>query len=228
MTHRIYWGLGVLIVLLVGAFSYLIYQEYADIEEIKEDGKAFRDKIAKMDEQRETQEQQSDGTTLVDTTGTTPVDTATTDTAKTSKTVTIATPEQDNTEEVKVSPFGFGSYPKVPDDYPGDFGRQGEINWAYRDSPGKELISRVLVKLWAEGERNFIGGSTHRGKVYPHYYDTVYVRIEETETGRSIRRKSGPFVDFSLDDLDDPPPHIRILDLETSGIDPYQYLNLPK
>ena len=60
MTHQLKWGLGVLIVLLVGAFSYLIYQEYADIEEIKEDGKAFRDKIAKMDEQRETQEQQAE------------------------------------------------------------------------------------------------------------------------------------------------------------------------
>ena len=58
MTRRIYWGLGVLVLLLlIGAFSYVIYQEYADIEEIGEDGKAFRDKIAKMDEQRKTQEQ---------------------------------------------------------------------------------------------------------------------------------------------------------------------------
>jgi len=149
-------------------------------------------------------------------------------TDKSTETVNIATPEQDDTEEVEVSPYGFGPYPKVPDDYPGDYGHQGEVNWDYRITPQKELLTRVLVKLWTAGERNFRGGSTHRGKVYPHYYDTVYLRIEETKNGRSIRKKSGPFVDFRLDDLDNPPPHIRILDLETSGIDPYQYLNLPR
>ncbi len=141
--------------------------------------------------------------------------------------VNIATSETDNPEEVKVSRFGFGPYPKVPDDYPGDFGRQGEVNWDYRNTPGLELITRVLVKLWTEGERNFRGGSTHRGKVYPHYYDTVYLHIEKTENGRRIHKKSGPFVGFDTADIDNPPPHIRILDLETSGIDPYQYLDLP-
>ena len=59
-------------------------------------------------------------------------------------------------------------------------------------------------------------------------FDTVYLDIEETENGRSVYRKSGPFVEFDTStDIDNPPPHIRILDLESSGIDPYQYLNLP-
>ncbi len=56
MTRKLYWGLGVL-VLLIGAFSYVIYQQYADIARWKEEEKAFVDKIAKMDKQRETQKQ---------------------------------------------------------------------------------------------------------------------------------------------------------------------------
>ncbi len=152
-----------------------------------------------------------------------------TNTDKATEPVDIATPEQENTEEVEVSPFGFGPYPKVPEDFPGDYGRPGEVNWAYANHPSSELIIRVLIKLWTEGERNFLGGSTGPGgKVYPHYYDTVYVGIEKTENGRVTHTKSGPFVDFDVDDIDNPPPHIRILDLFTSGIDPYQYLNLPK
>ena len=131
------------------------------------------------------------------------------------------------TTDVPVSPHGFGPYPEVPADYPGDYGRP-EVDWDLRFTPSGELLTRVLVKLWTEGERNFRGGSTHNGKVYPHYYDTVYVRVEKTEAGRIIHRKSGPFVDFSSEDLDNPPAHLRILDLETSGIDPYRYLNLPK
>lgn len=57
MKKRIYWGLGVLILLLIGAFSYVIYQQYADIDRWKKEEKAFRDKMAKMDKQHETQEQ---------------------------------------------------------------------------------------------------------------------------------------------------------------------------
>ena len=130
------------------------------------------------------------------------------------------------TPEVQVSPFGFGPYPEVPEDYP------SKVDWSLRKSAQAELLTRTLVKLWTDGEKNFIGGSTYKGKIYPHYYDTVYIGIKETksESGgitRVTRSKSGPFVDFTLDDLEDPPPHIRILDLETSGIDPYQYLDLP-
>ncbi len=136
--------------------------------------------------------------------------------------------------DVPVSPFGFGSYPEVPADYP------STVSWE-RDQrylpealrPQSELLSRVLVQLWTEGNKNFRGGSTYNGKIYPHYHNTVYVRFAEYQDseGKTVRYpargKSGPFVKYTEADLLDPPPHLRILDLDSSGIDPYQYLDLP-
>lgn len=90
--------------------------------------------------------------------------------------------------------------------------------------------SRLL--LWNEGERNFRGGSTHNGKVYPHYNDVVYYKftpIRDNEgniRGGSTSIKSGPHVKFTRADLKNPPPGLRVLELDSSGIDPYQYLNL--
>ena len=127
-----------------------------------------------------------------------------------------------------MSPFGFGPYPEVPEDYP------SKVTWNYWDSAQGELLVRVLVKLWTEGEQNFRGGGTHKGKVYPWYYNTIYVKFREYKNAdgeivlRAGTKMSGPRVDWSeVDDWLNPPPHIRILDIDSSGIDPYQYLDLP-
>ena len=130
-------------------------------------------------------------------------------------------------KDMPMSPFGFGPYPEVPEDMPG----KHLYTWP-TSSAEAELLSRVLIKLWTEGERNFRGGSTHKGKIQPHYHDTVYVTFGEYERhGETIRfvasTKSGPHVRYTEADLLNPPPHLRVLDLETSGIDPYQYLDLP-
>ncbi len=152
----------------------------------------------------------------------------------TSTNLTEQVQAKDSTQEVRVSPHGFGPYPEVPEDYP------STVSWK-RDQtylpealrPQSELLSRVLVKLWTSGEKNFRGGSTHNGKIYPHYHDTVYVRFAEYEgpDGKMVRYaargKSGPSVKYTDADLLDPPPHLRVLDLDSSGIDPYQYLDLP-
>ena len=136
--------------------------------------------------------------------------------------------------EVRVSPHGFGPYPKVPEDYP------STPEWERRpDNPRKtfELMSRVFVKLWTEGEKNFYGGSTLNGRIYPHYYDTVYLKRipildrDGNVRGYSTSKRSGRFVNYkgdtSIETLLDPPPGLRVLDLDSSGIDPYQYLDLP-
>ena len=133
----------------------------------------------------------------------------------------------DVSEDMPVSPHGFGHYPKVPEDYP------YKVIWSNKDSPGAELLTRVLIKLWNEGEKNFRGGTTHNGKIYPHYYDTVYVKFSPIRNkdgkiiGQSSNILSGPQVQFTRADLLNPPPGLRVLDLESSGINPYQYLNLP-
>jgi len=145
------------------------------------------------------------------------------------------TPSENAAEsEVRVSPFGFGPYPEVPEDYP------SVVVWLqsdYEELPSHaqknfELMSRVLIKLWASGEKGFRGASTYKGKVYPHYYNTVYIKVIEyelpdgTKSQYISRRKSGPHVNIDGVDLLNPPSHLRVLDLDSSGIDPYQYLNL--
>lgn len=136
--------------------------------------------------------------------------------------------ETAETAEVKVSPYGFGPYTEVPEDMP-----NRHLYTTWEDETRKsELLSRVLIKLWSSGEKNFNGGSTHNGKVYPHYHDVVYVTFHEYERlGKTVRFaahiKSGPYVRYTEEDLLNPPPHLRVLDLESSGIDPFQFLDLP-
>lgn len=137
-----------------------------------------------------------------------------------------------------VSPFGFGPYPKVPDDYFGlpiwmrdpltidDFPDHARRNI--------ELIDRVLVKLWIQGDHAIVGGSTYNGKIYPHYLDVVYVGYKEkvTENGVSYRFisnvKAPP--NIRLDPVQimegNIPPHYKIIDLDEAGIDPYEFLKL--
>ena len=49
------------------------------------------------------------------------------------------------------------------------------------DMPEHELICRVLIKLWNQGDRKFVDGlySHNDGKVYPIYDDVVYVQWRE-------------------------------------------------
>ena len=142
--------------------------------------------------------------------------------------------ENAETAEVPISPHGFGPFPKVPADYP--YG----ITWRdmeyYERLPSYkerrfELMERVLVKLWSEGIRNFEGASIENDKVYPHFFNTYYIIVEEREAPDGtlepfITRIKGGSPSPADIDLLNPPPHIQVLDFETTGIDPYQYLNL--
>lgn len=154
-------------------------------------------------------------------------------TAEKPKTEIIDSVSMENDVDVRVSPYGFGRYPEVPEDYPTPVA--WEMDQTYLPEslrPQSELLSRVLVKLWSDGDKNFWGGSTHNGKVYPHYYNTVYVRFAEyiNEEGKTVRYpargKSGPHVSYTQEELLDPPSHLRVIDLDSSGIDPYQFLNI--
>ncbi len=135
--------------------------------------------------------------------------------------------EAQQQSDVQVSPYGFGPYPEVPEDYP------SKVDWTLRNSPNAELLTRVLIKLWTDGEKNFRGGGTYNGKIYPWYHNTIYVKFIYAKNadgeiiGSSSMKMSGPRVDRSVvKDWSTPPSHIRILEIDSSGIDPYQYLNL--
>lgn len=148
--------------------------------------------------------------------------------------------------EVLVSPFGFGPYPEVPKDF---LQKLGPPSWM-RDIPigldvpehvlmNSELIGRVLVKLWTDGDTNIVGGSTDTdGKVIPHYPNTIYVKTVERvnkDTGEMVRtvHMRGPpgtrqYHNHIIESRD-VPSHITIVPWDnTVGIDPYTIINLEK
>ena len=232
---------GIVMLLIVAGACYLWYhydtapyrREAAKTEEFARQWE--KDRQAQQKRSTET-EQATDGTAVesdmqsAEKKRTDPV-TKDTEPSQTDKTEPsqAGTPAQNaETADVPVSPYGFGPYPEVPEDMPG----KHLYTWP-AGSAEAELLNRVLIKLWTSGERNFRGGSIENGKVYPHYNDVVYVTFYEYESKRrgTVRYassiKSGPHVRYTAEDLLNPPPHLRVLDLETSGIDPYQYLDLP-
>ena len=144
---------------------------------------------------------------------------------------------RENTE--RESPFGFGVYTEIPEGYP------LSVSW---DLPKDmlpaaiqrqgELVDRVLIKLYNEGDHDFIAGKWHNGKVYPLYPNLFYVKVvgDQIEINgrvlitRTIRILGPPgtkdiqkqlkhaiTVGKSL-------PSITTLDMQTHGIDPYGYL----
>lgn len=148
--------------------------------------------------------------------------------------------------EVRMSPFGFGPYPEVPKDY---LQKLGPPSWM-REIPNgidvpeqvlmnSELIGRVLVKLWIDGDTNIVGGSTDAdGKVIPHYPNTIYVKITEKVNkdtgviGRTFHMRgppgTGQYHNHIIESRD-VPSHITIVPWDnTVGIDPYTILNLEK
>ena len=132
------------------------------------------------------------------------------------------------TEKVKVSPFGFGEYPKIPDGFPFD------NPWDVPTTNANfELMHRVQIKLWNEGKRPE-GMVWENGKVYPMYPNTVYVKWDyyEAEDGSMERyiseSTSGTLSPYAESLLDEGiiPPGVTVYDQNESGIDPYSYLGL--
>ncbi len=143
----------------------------------------------------------------------------------------------EETTEVPVSPFGFGPYPEVPADYFGEpiWGREPSLIADFPSEARKniELIDRVLVKLWQQGDREIVGGSTRNGKIYPHYDNVVYVRWREYELpDGSIHRYVSSMLDAgegpTRDDIRTGkiPPNFKVIEFDDAGFDPYQFLNI--
>ena len=157
--------------------------------------------------------------------------TALTDTSidETKKPVTAAMQETDKTEEVRVSPHGFGPYPEIP---------KGAPIPPFHDDETKdsELLQRVAIKAWGAGER-FEGGSTDSlyGKIYLHYPNTIYVEygepVEDEDGNVTIPitdTKGTGDVRLSLEQMKNGeiPDGVRVLSLRDDGIDQYEYLDL--
>ena len=130
-----------------------------------------------------------------------------------------------------VSPFGFGPYPEVPADYPSTviWEKTNHGDLTEGTLTNLELLDRVLVKLWSEGERGFKGGVISGNKVYPHYHNTAYVRFKvDSEGHRYISRFRGgpdlPRLTREQMRTGKIPDGIRVIDLDSAGIDAYRFL----
>ena len=153
--------------------------------------------------------------------------------------------EEELAEDMPVSPYGFGLYPEVPDGFPENFRpvwtwseeKRQDFSGSFRDM---ELIHRVLIKLWNQGERGFVGAtrSDSNGKVYPLYRNRIYVTrwIEvPVEGGTLMPFPAGglsggsdwkPDIETFVKSGGKLPGHIQFIDRDTAGYNPYDFLNL--
>jgi hypothetical protein len=151
------------------------------------------------------------------------------------------TPTEASTAEVPTSPFGFGPYPQIPDDYPYNpiwtDARKGSRE---RMSNGQirnfELMGRVRIKLWNQGHRFDSATISYDGsRMYPLEPMTVYVRWKEfVEDDGTISRYSSSTTahwsipDADLDQIEEGiiPPGYKVLSLDEDYINPLEFLNL--
>ena len=147
--------------------------------------------------------------------------------------------EEEPAEDVPVSPFGFGPYPEIPADYAA---RHGQTVWQYPGSLPRsnqrniELIHRVMIASWNEGDTHFISATLEDGKVYLQYPNTMYVRytVHEGADGTVQRRigewTSGEHNQSAIDQILEGkiPTGVTLIDMDSEdfGIDPYTFLGL--
>ena len=142
-------------------------------------------------------------------------------------------------EDGPVSPFGFGPYPEIPADYTA---RHGQTVWQYPGSLPRsnqrniELIHRVMIASWNEGDTQFISATFENDKVYLQYPNTMYVRytVHEGADGTVQRRigewTSGEHNQSAIDQIleGNIPTGVTLIDMDSEevGIDPYTFLGL--
>lgn len=147
--------------------------------------------------------------------------------------VTPEIPNAENTEEMRVSRFGFGPYPKTPEGW-------SPIPWELYTDPDRELMTRVRIKFLEQGEP-IKGVTMDNGRVYPIITGICYVKWKtETTPEGEVRRitrtlctiKDGDRLDAIEEanggvlTVSDIPSDIKLISYEEGGVDPYEFLNL--
>ena len=96
-------------------------------------------------------------------------------------------------QELDELPVEKRDFPEIPDGFPSDLTPVWiEFpNYQKGDMYTHEMIDRVLIKLWNQGDHNFVNGvyKDDNGRVYPLYPDVVYLEWGEAvnEHGQVIR-----------------------------------------
>ena len=119
----------------------------------------------------------------------------------------VSTPLPDITEDElsallqdsDLFPVEKGDFPEVPDGFPSDLTPVWIQfpNYQKGDMYEREMLYRVLIKLWNQGDHDFVSGvyQDDNGRVYSLYSDVAYVEWGEvvSDDGQVIR-----FPRFSL------------------------------
>ena len=248
------WIIGAIALLIIVAGACVLWYRYdtapyrqqaAEAEKLLRQSEKSK-KVSKTDNKAE---QATDGTAADSNTPT--ADKQRTDTTPVTKDIAPTHAQNEietaGTADVPVSPFGFGPYPEVPEDFP--YPVHWESNIHLRHGMEHELLTRVQIKLWTQGID--AEGVTYGrgGLIYPVIRGVVYVtrsgdRITgvvlshpgddlgvfdafwDAETPEEIdaaiqREMEG----FTIDDL---PAGLTAVNYEDAGIDPYQFLDLPR
>ena len=136
-----------------------------------------------------------------------------------------------------------GDFPPVPEGFPSKLVPIWLSVPGYEkgDSHDHEMMYRVLIKLWNQGEHGFINGVLlhSNGKVYPLYPDVMYVRWAEDFidngdgnpfTIRYIKNTLGTEErifypeDFLSSAWATKFPGVKFIDLDDAGYDPESFL----
>ncbi len=249
MNRRIYWGLTIFLIIVIGA---VLYQVNLTQKETADPIKIF------VIKERSNESKHEESTTNTEKTEN-PLTQTPVEIQNAEKPTTITTQDSDITpqnksepfevstiveaEHVEVpteSPFGFGPYPEVPQDFIEKHGNPVWLRPTDKRSTSLtrdiELIERVQIKKWIDGDRAFKGGVFTRGKIYLNYPDTFYVRFREVTfpTGKHLRYissvLSGQKLPISPEEIIEGkmPQGVTLIDMDSPdvGIDPFEYLGL--
>ena len=128
-------------------------------------------------------------------------------------------------KEVRVSPSGFGAFPKIPADFPDQNIWNVVEKRSIHDPDGAktlELLARVRIKLWEQGK--FTKGVIMDPSSKLIYPDSGIKILSVANTDDNPRQSQ---YDTYFDDGLIPQGRISVEFLE-GGIDPYEFLNLPR
>ena len=250
MKYRIYWGLSIFLILVIAATTYKVISNRREIAEIKSDPSTKQ--LSKQAEQQSQSEPQTLQNTVTNEhvenimqntensiNETVDLRTATSLDEKIHPvSIDIDTKKEEISDE---SPYGFGPYPEVPLDY---IERHGQPVWYRQDAKNLpdptlrelELINRVKIQTWIEGDRNFTSGVYENGKVYLNYPNTFYVTYKNITFPDGTRLRyissalSGQELPLTPEQIfaGEKPKGVNLIDIEAqeAGIEPFSFLGL--
>ncbi len=153
-----------------------------------------------------------------------------------------AAPEKLSLFQTEIEDIIDSDFPDVPTDFPENLTPIWiEFpNYQKGDMRDHEMIYRVLIKLWNQGDSSFVNGifRDNNQKVYPLYPDVLYVRWDEESIGSPENPRTilvpksmigAQLPSFTPEEMlsgriEELYPDIRFVDIETTGYDPETFL----